>query len=165
MKITTDNQNQPEPRKRREGGKFTAAVSAWKNASKAHAEAYKVLAGRKVLVVDDEARNLFSITKILEGHGLSVCKAIDGHKALALLEKETDIDCVLMDIMMPGMDGYETIRRIRRFELFEKLPIIALTAKAMDGDRAKCLAAGADDYLSKPVAIGQLLDAMKRLIR
>jgi PAS domain S-box-containing protein len=165
LSISTDNPNQRQPRKHREGDKFAAAVSEWKNASKEPAEAYKMLAGRKVLVVDDEARNLFSITKILEGHGLIVRKAIDGHKALTLLEKETGIDVVLMDIMMPGMDGYETIRRIRKVESFEKLPIIALTAKSMNADREKCLSAGADDYLSKPVAIGQLLDAMKRLVK
>ncbi len=131
--------------------------------SQGHGDALKVLAGKKVLVVDDEARNLFSITKILENQGLIVLKAIDGHKALALLEKDPGIDLVLMDIMMPGMDGYETIRRIRKFEVFENLPIIALTAKAMPGDQAKCLSAGANDYLSKPVAVGQLLDAMARV--
>ncbi len=139
------------------------ATAHWKKPSEDYAEVLKLLAGKKVLVVDDEARNLFSITKILENQGLIVLKAIDGHKALALLEKDPGIDIVLMDIMMPGMDGCETIRRIRMFEAYEKLPIIALTAKAMPGDRAKCLSAGADDYLSKPVAVGQLLDTMKKV--
>jgi len=165
LNISTNNQDKRASRKRQENAEFAAAVSAWKNASKEPAEVYKVLAGRKILVVDDEARNLFSIAKILESNGLSVCKAINGRKALAILEKEPGIDLVLMDITMPGWNGYETIQRIRRFELFAKLPIITLTAKVMDGDRSKCMSAGADDYLSKPVAVGQLLDAMKRLIK
>ena len=165
LEVSPDDQNENEPGKLSEGDKFAAAVSVWKNEPGGSAEAFKALAGRKVLVVDDEARNLFGITKVLEGHGLIVCKAIDGRKALALLEKEPGIEFVLMDIMMPGMDGYEAIRRIRKFELFEKLPIIALTAQAMEGDREKCLSAGADEYLSKPVAVGQLLDAMKRFVR
>ncbi len=164
LELSDDEQNRSAPKKRRAGDLFAAAVSEWKNASKVPAEAYTMLAGRKVLVVDDEARNLFSISKILEGHGLKVCKAMDGQKALAILDKESGIEMVLMDIMMPGMDGYETIRSIRKIKLFEKLPIIALTAKAMAGDRDKCLSAGADEYLSKPVAVGQLLDAMKRLV-
>jgi PAS domain S-box-containing protein len=165
LKVPTDHQNPPGPGKGREGDEYDAAVCAWKNGSKDPAPAYETLVGRKVLVVDDEARNLFSIAKILEGHGLIVRKAIDGRKALALLEKESDVDVVLMDIMMPEMDGCETIRRIRECESFGKLPIIALTAKAMDGDRDRCLCAGADDYLSKPVAAGQLLNAMNRLIK
>ena len=162
--ISTDHQDRREPLERRQDLKFEAAVSALKKPSKELAEEYQMLAGRKVLVVDDEARNLFSIGKVLEQYGLIVCKAIDGYKALSHLEKDPGIDFVLMDIMMAGMDGYETIRRIRKFELFEKLPIIALTAKAMDDDRTKCLSAGADDYLSKPVAVGQLLDALKQFV-
>jgi PAS domain S-box-containing protein len=162
LKIPADSPDAHDPQDRREDAMPAAAVFSWNNASGGSAEAYELLAGRKVLVVDDEARNLFSIAKILESHGLIVFKAIDGRKALACLEKEPGIDFVLMDIMMPGMDGYETIRRIRKIELFEKLPIIALTAKAMASDRTNCLAAGADEYLSKPVAVGQLLDAMKR---
>ena len=165
LKIPTDHQNQRGPGQRREGGKYEAAVSVGNDRSKIPAQTYEMLVGKKVLVVDDEARNLFSIAKILEGHGLIVRKAIDGRRALALLEKESDVDVVLMDIMMPEMDGCETIRRIRGIEAFEELPIIALTAKAMDGDRDQCLSAGADDYLSKPVAGGQLLDTMKRLIK
>jgi two-component system chemotaxis sensor kinase CheA len=165
LKIPTDHQNQRGPGQRREGGKYEAAVSVGNDRSKIPAQTYEMLVGKKVLVVDDEARNLFSIAKILEGHGLIVRKAIDGRRALALLEKESDVDVVLMDIMMPEMDGCETIRRIRVIEAFEELPIIALTAKAMDGDRNQCLSAGADDYLSKPVAGGQLLDTMKRLIK
>jgi PAS domain S-box-containing protein len=165
LKVSDSYQNQHEPRKEWEDDEFAAAVSAWKKVTKEPSEAYKLLEGRKVLVVDDEARNLFSIAKILESHGLSVCKAIDGRKALAILEKEPGIDFVLMDIMMPGMDGYETIRRIRKFELFEKLPVIVLTAKTMGDERTKCLTAGADDYLSKPVADGQLLDALMQFVK
>jgi two-component system chemotaxis sensor kinase CheA len=165
LEIPTDPQNQFTPGRRREGEVLESAVCAWQKGSKEPAPAYEMLVGRKVLVVDDEARNLFSIAKILEGYGLIVRKAIDGRKALALLEKESDVDAVLMDIMMPEMDGCETIRRIREIGSFEKLPIIALTAKAMAGDRDDCLSAGADDYLSKPVTAGQLLESMKRLIQ
>jgi PAS domain S-box-containing protein len=164
LSIPNDGQDQRELMEQREDFKFEAAVSAWKDPAMEPAEEYKMLAGRKVLVVDDEARNLFSIAKILERHGLVASKAIDGYEALSHLEKDPGIDFVLMDIMMPGMDGYEAIRRIRRFELFEKLPIIALTAKAMDSDRTRCLTAGADDYLSKPVAVGQLLNALRRFV-
>ncbi len=165
LKLPANQQNQRGPGQRREGDKYEAAVCAWNNGSKKPAQTDEMLVGKKVLVVDDEARNLFSIAKFLEGQGLIVRKAIDGRKALALLEKEADVDVVLMDIMMPEMDGCETIRRIRKFEAFENLPIIALTAKAMDDDRDQCLSAGADEYLSKPVAAGQLLDTMKRLIK
>ncbi len=165
LKILTDSQNSHEPGERLPDVKLPADVSSWENASEGSAEENQMLAGRKVLVVDDEARNLFSITKFLEGYGVIVYKAINGHKAIALLEKEPGIDIVFMDIMMPGMDGYDTIRRIRKVELFDQLPIIALTAKAMDSDRMKCFSAGADDYLSKPVAAGQLLDAIKRFVK
>jgi PAS domain S-box-containing protein len=165
LNISIDNQDRYELREHREDAKFEAAVSAWKDPAMVPAEEYKMLVGKKVLVVDDEARNLFSIAKILERHGLVVCKAIDGYKALSHLKIDPGIDFVLIDIMMPGMDGYETIRRIRKSELFEKLPIIALTAKAMDCDRTKCISAGADEYLSKPVAVGQLLDALRRFVK
>ena len=164
LQVPTDRLNQDEPGDHRKDSNPAAAVFSREDPSEGSAGDYKMLAGRKVLVVDDEARNLFSIAKVLEGHGLIVVKAIDGRKALACLEKEPGIEFVLMDIMMPGMDGFETIRRIRTCELFENLPIIALTAKAMADDRANCLAAGADDYLSKPVALGQLLETMKRFI-
>jgi PAS domain S-box-containing protein len=164
LKVPADRLNQDEPGQHREDAKTAAAVFSGNDALEGPGEAYRMLAGRKVLVVDDEARNLFSVAKILEVHGLIVLKAIDGCKALACLKKEPGIDIVLMDIMMPGMDGCETIRRIRTVESLKKLPIIALTAKTMDSDRKACLSAGADDYLAKPVAIGRLLEAMKQVL-
>ena len=114
------------------------------------------LSGHKVLLVDDDMRNLFALSKVLRGWGLSVTMAQDGHKALKALEDDRSTELVLMDIMMPGMDGYDTIRAIRAKPGYDTLPIIALTAKAMRGDREKCLEAGANDYLSKPIDIDRL---------
>jgi CheY-like chemotaxis protein/signal transduction histidine kinase/CHASE3 domain sensor protein len=120
--------------------------------------------GRQVLVVDDDMRNIFALSKALRTRGLKVIMAQDGHKALAQLEANADVDLVLMDIMMPGMDGYETIRRIREREEWKTLPIIAVTAKAMLGDREKCIEAGANDYCSKPIDIDQLVGQMQQLL-
>lgn len=117
-------------------------------------------AGKVVLVVDDDMRNVFALSKALRARGLSVVMAQDGHKALAQLEARADINLVLMDIMMPGMDGYETIRRIRAQPQWLRVPIIAVTAKAMKGDREKCIEAGANDYCSKPIDMEQLLSLM-----
>jgi len=119
------------------------------------------LAGRRVLLVDDDMRNLFALSKVLRGWGLQVSMAQDGHKALKMLADDDSTELVLMDIMMPGMDGYETIRAIRTQPHFAGLPIIALTAKAMRGDREKCLEMGASDYLSKPIDIDKLASMMR----
>jgi CheY-like chemotaxis protein len=119
-----------------------------------------VLAGKQILIVDDDARNAFALSKLLTAKGLNVYIAPSGPKALELLDK-TPIDLVLMDIMMPGMDGYETTRQVRAQERFHRLPVLALTAKAMQGDREKCLAAGANDYLSKPVDPDRLFSMLR----
>ncbi len=119
------------------------------------------LVGQKVLLVDDDARNIFALSSVLERRGMSVLTATTGREAIALLETTSDAAIVLMDIMMPEMDGYQTMQVIRANAEFRRLPIIALTAKAMKGDREKCLEAGASDYLAKPVNTEQLLSALR----
>ncbi len=121
----------------------------------------EVFAGRKVLIVDDDVRNGFSLTSVLETHGMEVLFAEDGREGLATLREHPDVDLVLMDIMMPELDGYETIRAIRLQPEHERLPIISLTAKAMKGDRERSIAAGASDYITKPVDVDQLLSLMR----
>jgi CheY-like chemotaxis protein/HAMP domain-containing protein len=120
-----------------------------------------VFAGKRVLIVDDDVRNIFSLTSVLEDHGMVVRFAENGKDAIATLEQDPGVDIVLMDIMMPEMDGYETTRQIRGMPQFRSLPIIALTAKAMKGDREKTIAAGASDYITKPVDPEQLLSLMR----
>ncbi|HYD52262.1 MAG TPA: HAMP domain-containing protein [Gemmatimonadaceae bacterium] len=120
-----------------------------------------VFAGKKVLIVDDDVRNIFSLTSVLEEHGMVVSFAENGRDALKRLEQDQNVDLVLMDIMMPEMDGYETTRAIRERQELKGLPIIALTAKAMKGDREKTIAAGASDYITKPVDVEQLLSLMR----
>jgi CheY-like chemotaxis protein len=119
------------------------------------------LSGRRVLIVDDDIRNIFSLTGVLEQHQVQVVHAESGRAGIEQLEAVEDVDMVLMDVMMPDMDGYETMRQIRRVERFRKLPIIAITAKAMKGDREKCIAAGASEYISKPVDTDQLVSMMR----
>jgi len=119
------------------------------------------LVGRKVLVVDDDVRNIFALSSVLERRGMTVLTAGTGREAIATLESTPDIAIVLMDIMMPEMDGYETMQVIRQNSSFRRLPIIALTSKAMKGDREKCLEAGASEYLAKPVNTEQLLSALR----
>ena len=120
-----------------------------------------VLAGKKVLIVDDDMRNIFALTSMLERHHMRVVYAENGRDGIALLQNTPDIDIVLMDVMMPEMDGYETMRAIRKIGKFRSLPMIALTAKAMQGDREKCLEAGASDYIPKPVDTEQLLSLLR----
>jgi CheY-like chemotaxis protein len=124
-------------------------------------ESDPALEGKRVLVVDDDARNLFAITTILEQHEMRVLYAENGQQALDSLAAHSDIDIVLMDVMMPEMDGYEATRRIRAQSEHERLPIIALTAKAMQGDREKCIQAGASDYITKPVDADQLVSLLR----
>jgi CheY-like chemotaxis protein len=120
-----------------------------------------VLAGGKILVVDDDVRNIFALTSVLERKNLQVVHAENGRAAIEMLEKHPDIEIVLMDVMMPEMDGYETMRAIRKIEKFRNLPIIALTAKAMKGDREKCVQAGATDYIPKPVDLDLLFSLLR----
>jgi HAMP domain-containing protein/CheY-like chemotaxis protein/GAF domain-containing protein len=120
-----------------------------------------VFTGKKVLIVDDDVRNVFALTSVLEGHGMEVRYAENGRDGLDTLRENPDVDLVLMDIMMPELDGYETMQAVRKTQGFERLPIISLTAKAMKGDREKSIASGASDYIAKPVDVDQLLSLMR----
>jgi CheY-like chemotaxis protein len=119
------------------------------------------LVGKKVLVVDDDVRNIFALSSVLERRGMSVLTAGTGREAIEILDSTPSVAIVLMDIMMPEMDGYETMQVIRQNPALRRLPIVALTAKAMKGDREKCLEAGASEYLAKPVNTDQLLSALR----
>jgi HAMP domain-containing protein/CheY-like chemotaxis protein/signal transduction histidine kinase len=121
----------------------------------------EVLRGRRVLVVDDDARNIFALTTVLENQEMEVLSATNGRQAIEIIQQTPDLSVVLMDIMMPEMDGYQTMREIRKEARFRSLPILALTAKAMKGDREKCLEAGASDYIAKPVNTDQLLSLLR----
>jgi CheY-like chemotaxis protein len=121
----------------------------------------RVLEGRKALIVDDDMRNIFALATVLDSQGMQIVSANNGHDAIRAVETTPDIDVVLMDIMMPEMDGIATIQEIRKLERGRSLPIIAVTAKAMKGDRAKCIEAGAWDYLSKPVDRLHLLAVLR----
>jgi signal transduction histidine kinase/DNA-binding response OmpR family regulator/HAMP domain-containing protein len=128
---------------------------------KAARQSGSMLAGKKVLVVDDDVRNIFALSTVLEQHGLQVVHAENGRTGIDMLLKTPGIDGVLMDIMMPEMDGYETMRAIRQIPEFRSIPIVAVTAKAMKGDRAKCIDAGASDYITKPVDLEQLFSVLR----
>jgi len=119
------------------------------------------ISGKKVLIVDDDERNIFALSAALESHGVEVCPAYDGQEAISKLDEMLHVDMILMDIMMPKMDGYEAMRYIRQQKKWQKLPIIALTAKAMSDDREKCMVAGANDYITKPVDFDRLVSLMK----
>jgi hypothetical protein len=119
------------------------------------------LVGKKVLVIDDDLRNIFALTSVLEQHELHVLHAENGRAGIEILRNTPEVDAVLMDVMMPEMDGYETTRAIRQIPEFRSLPIIALTAKAMKGDREKCLQAGASDYVTKPVDLEHLFSVLR----
>ncbi len=127
-------------------------------------ESYESLRDRRVLIVDDDVRNIFALTSVIEQHGMKVTPAESGQECLELLRSQPDVDIVLMDIMMPEMDGYEAIRKIREQPAFKSLPIIAVTAKAMKDDRERCIEAGASDYVPKPVDIEYLLGVMRELV-
>jgi CheY-like chemotaxis protein len=120
-----------------------------------------VFDGKKVLIVDDDVRNVFALTSALEAHGMQVAFAENGREGLDALRADPDVDLVLKDVMMPEMDGYETTRAIREMPEHARLPVIALTAKAMQGDREKSIAAGASDYITKPVDVDQLVSLMR----
>jgi CheY-like chemotaxis protein len=120
-----------------------------------------VLTSKSILVVDDDVRNLFALTTAFERYNMKVITAESGQEAINILSENKGVDMVLMDIMMPEMDGYETTQKIRREHKNTNLPIIAVTAKAMKGDREKCIEAGASDYITKPVKIDQLLSLMR----
>jgi len=122
---------------------------------------YEVLNNKTVLIADDDVRNIFSLTKALEQHKMKVLAATDGKEALQVLKDNPGVDVVLMDMMMPEMDGYESTKEIRKNPSYRNLPILAVTAKAMMGDREKCIAAGASDYISKPVDVDQLISLLR----
>ena len=140
-----------EKNKKNNGGSKPGNLSELRN----------ILKDKTVLVADDDVRNIFSLTKALELHGMKVIPAMDGKEAMSALEKNPEIAVVLMDMMMPEMDGYETIREIRASTRFRHLPVLAVTAKAMMGDREKCIAVGASDFISKPVDIDQLISLLR----
>jgi len=122
---------------------------------------FQVLAGKKVMIVDDDMRNIFALTSALERYKMDISYAENGKDAIQMVDANPDVDAVLMDIMMPEMDGFKTTQRIREIPRFRKTPIIALTAKAMKGDREKCIEAGASDYITKPVDVEQLLSLLR----
>jgi CheY-like chemotaxis protein len=134
---------------------------AHRQALRGQTESGHELKGRRVMVVDDDVRNIFALTSLLEDHGMLVIAHDNGRDAVRSIEAQPDVDAVLMDIMMPEQDGIDTIREIRKIRSVRDVPIIAVTAKAMKGDREKCMEAGAWDYLSKPVDPGLLVGVLR----
>jgi len=122
------------------------------------------LKGRSILIVDDDPRNTFALVSYLDGLDMNIHTATDGYQAIEILDGIAPVEIILMDMMMPEMDGYETISRIRGNSRTGKIPIIAVTAKAMKGDREKCLEAGASDYISKPLNMQSLLEKMAHML-
>ena len=144
-----------------DGAGRRAAPDAWKSSTRT----MPLLNGKQVLIVDDDIRNIFALTSVLERYNMHILSAETGRDAIQILQDTPDIDVVLMDIMMPEIDGLDTTRAIREIPHFKELPIIAVTAKAMKGDREKCIEAGAWDYLSKPVNPEQMLAVLRAWIR
>jgi signal transduction histidine kinase/DNA-binding response OmpR family regulator/CHASE3 domain sensor protein len=144
LHLVEDNKNGRKPSKYRKLGELS-----------------EVLKGKTVLVADDDVRNIFSLTKALESYGVNVVSAMDGMEAFRQVETNANIDLVLMDMMMPELDGYESTKKIRKIPKYRNLPIIAVTAKAMAGDREKCINAGASDYITKPVDVDQLISLLR----
>ncbi|MDO9376249.1 MAG: response regulator [Ferruginibacter sp.] len=118
---------------------------------------------RSILLVDDDSRNIFALTAVLKARGYVVIPATDMRHAFNLLRDNPDIGVILLDMMMPEMDGYEALKLLRQDAMYKGLPVIAVTAQAMSGDREKCLSAGADDYLSKPVDVDALLELLQKI--
>jgi signal transduction histidine kinase/CheY-like chemotaxis protein/HAMP domain-containing protein len=143
-------------------GSSVAAAESARRADEPVADDHPELRGKHVLVIDDDARNVFAITSSLELHGIEVTHASDGRQGIEVLRANPETDLILTDIMMPGMDGYATMTAIRQMPEFESLPIIAVTARAMPSDRQKSLAAGANDYVTKPVDTDELIACMER---
>lgn len=123
-----------------------------------------ILKDRKILLVDDDMRNIFAMSKMLKKQGMNVLIADNGQRALEQINKEKDISLIIMDIMMPVMDGYEATKIIRKHPIYNNIPIIALTARTMPDEKEKCLAAGANDYLSKPIDIDILLALLRIML-
>ena len=146
---------------RRQAGKQKPRPKAKRSVSAAAKRPLPELAGAKILIVDDDIRNIFSLTSVLESHDVEVLHAERGADGILILEQTPGVDVALIDIMMPEMDGYETMHQIRQREELADIPLIAVTAKAMKGDRQKCLDAGASDYIAKPVDIELLLALLR----
>ena len=121
--------------------------------------------GKKILIVDDDSRNIFALTAVLRSKGYNIVVADDALKGIGMLKEDSSIGIVLLDMMMPGMDGYEALREIRNNKEISGVPVIAVTAQAMVGDREKCLEAGADDYISKPVDVDVLLGHLDKYMK